>query len=313
MKKTIRLGTRGSPLALMQAEEIRCLLYVAYPDLTNDTDIEVVPIRTTGDWKPEHKDRRFVEMGGNKGLFTKEIEEALLNNYIDMAVHSMKDIASVLPNGLSIGAITERNDPHDAFIGRVAHTLDELQKGSVIGTSSLRRQAQILAQRPDLRVVPLRGNVETRLKKLEDGLADATLLGVAGLARLDMTTRISSIFSSQIMLPAAGQGALGIEIRESDEDMRRFLLPLNHADSFTCVTAERAVMRAIDGSCHTPAGAYATVDSAGQLSLEALVARANGTNMLRLKASGDAKEADTIGERLGTLLREQSPADLFAV
>jgi hydroxymethylbilane synthase len=312
MKKKIRIGTRSSPLALIQAETIRDRLFAASPRLQAEADIEIVPIRTTGDWRPEHKDRRFIEMGGNKGLFTKEIEEALLGDHVDMAVHSMKDVASTLPPGLDIGAVLERADARDAFIGRAAHTLEELPKGAVVGTSSLRRQAQILAQRPDLRVVPLRGNVETRLKKLEDGLADATLLAVAGLTRLGFEARISSILSVSQMLPAAAQGALGVEIRAADHDMHALLASINHAPTLSCVTAERAVMRAIEGSCHTPAGAYATLTSAGQIAIEALVARADGSDLIRLAATGDARDADSIGEALGRDLRSRSPADLFA-
>jgi hydroxymethylbilane synthase len=311
MKKKIRLGTRGSPLALVQAEKIRAQLLAAHPHIADELEIEIIPIRTTGDWRPEHKDRRFIEMGGNKGLFTKEIEEALLGEHIDMAVHSMKDVASILPPELDIGAITERVDPRDAFIGRNVSTLADLPSGAIIGTSSLRRQAQILAQRPDLRVVPLRGNVETRLKKLEDGLADATLLAVAGMTRLGVDSRISSILPIHTMLPASAQGALGIEIRKNDDEIRAFLSPLNHTDTAFCVTAERAVMRAIDGSCHTPAGAYATLLPSGQLTIEALVARADGTSMLRMTATGETKAADSIGEKLGQELRSRSPDDIF--
>jgi len=224
----------------------------------------------------------------------------------------MKDVASVMPHGLEIGAVTLRADPRDAFIGRVARTLAELPAGAVVGTSSLRRQAQILAQRPDLRVTALRGNVETRLKKLEDGLADATLLAVAGMTRLGVEARISSILPIAVMLPAAAQGALGIEIREGDEEIRALLAPLNDSTTLICVTAERAVMRAIDGSCHTPAGAYATLTETGELTIEALVARADGSAMVRLSATGATKDADSIGETLGQNLRSRSPADLFA-
>jgi hydroxymethylbilane synthase len=251
-------------------------------------------------------------MGGNKGLFTKEIEEALLADYIDLAVHSMKDVASTTPLGLDIAAITPRNDPRDAFIGRTAQTLDELKEGAVVGTSSLRRQAQILAYRPDLQVVPLRGNVETRLKKLEDGMADATLLAVAGMARLGVENRISSILPTTVMLPAAAQGALGIEIRTQDELMRKLLQPLNHNVSSLCVTAERAVMRAIGGTCNTPAGAYAVITKEGQLALEAIVARADGRNLMRLAATGPLANAEEIGDMLGQTLRQRSPSDLFA-
>jgi len=300
MKKIIRLGTRGSPLALIQTEQIRARLLQAHAHLHSDTDIEIVPIRTTGDWRPEHKERRFVEMGGNKGLFTKEIEEALLANYIDMAVHSMKDVESTLISALDMGAILTRGDPRDAFIGRIAQTLFDLPKGAVVGTSSLRRQAQILFLRPDLRVVPLRGNVETRLKKLEDGMVDATILAVSGMVRLGVDHCISSILSTSTMLPAAAQGALGVEIRKDDENARALL------------AAERATMRAIDGNCHTPAGAYATLTADGQLAIEALVARADGTDLIRLAATAPAKDAEQLGERLGLSLRQKSPKDLFA-
>jgi hydroxymethylbilane synthase len=312
MKKKCRLGTRGSPLALVQAEAVRDRLLAVHPHMAQEAEIEIVPIRTSGDWKPEHKDRRFIEMGGNKGLFTKEIEEALRDDRIDMAVHSMKDVASFMPDGLALGAIVERVDPRDAFIGRHVKTLAELPAGAVVGTSSLRRQAQILAQRPDLRVVPLRGNVETRLRKLEDGLADATLLAVAGMARLGVYARIGSILTTVEMLPAAGQGALGIEIRDDDREMRDLLAPLTDNAAAVCVAAERAVMRAIDGSCQTPAGAYAVLLASGQLSIDALVARADGSALIRLSATGNPTDAEAIGEALGHNLRASAPGDLFA-
>ena len=311
MKKTIRLGTRSSPLALIQAEEVKRRLLEAWPHLCAEAEIEIVPIRTTGDWKPEHKDLRFIEMGGNKGLFTKEIEEALLSDHIDIAVHSMKDVSTLLPQGVMIGAIIERADPREAFIGRTVPTLDDLPSGSVVGTASLRRQAQILAQRPDLRITPLRGNIETRLKKLEEGMADATILAVAGLARLGLQSRISSFMSVEAMLPASSQGALGAEIRIGDDDICALLAPLNDAASYVCIAAERAVMRVIDGNCHTPAGAYARITDAGLLELEALVARADGTDLLRLSAVGKGEEAEALGEELGKNLKSRSPADIF--
>ena len=312
MKKTIRLGTRGSPLALIQAEDVKHRLLRARPDIANELEIEIVPIRTTGDWKPEHKDKRFVELGGNKGLFTKEIEEALADDHIDVAVHSMKDVPSILQPEFALAAIIERADPRDAFICQKAHRLEDLAEGAVVGTSSLRRQAQILAVRPDLRVVPLRGNVETRLKKLEDGLADATILAVSGLARLGVESRIASILPTTIMLPAGSQGALGVEIRAADDDLREIFAPIDHAPTRDCITAERAVMRAVDGTCNTPAGAYAVIGKEGLLEIEALVARSNGQDLIRLQARGPAEEAEKIGEELGTALRQQSPADLFA-
>ena len=308
MKKKIRLGTRGSPLALLQSESIKRRLIEKQPDLF----VEIIPIRTSGDWRPEHKDKRFVEMGGNKGLFTKEIEDALESKHIDIAVHSMKDVPSTLPPQFDLGAILLREDARDAFIGRTAKTIDDLPQGATVGTSSLRRQAQLLACRSDLRIVPLRGNVETRLQKIEEGQADATLLAVAGMVRLGLEQRISSILPITRMLPAAAQGALGVEIRRDDADIRDILSALNEADACACVTAERAVMRAVDGTCNTPAGAYATLTSSGQIALEAFVARADGTDMLRLAATGNRENADQIGELLGQNLRKRSPDNLFA-
>ncbi len=312
MKKNIRLGTRGSPLALVQAEEVQKKLRAAHPNLGSEAEIEIVPIRTSGDWKPENKERSFIELGGNKGLFTKEIEEALQSGHIDMAVHSMKDVASWLPPGLEIAVVLERIDPRDIFIGRKVRTLDELPSGATVGTSSLRRQAQILARRPDLRVVPLRGNVDTRLKKLSDGIADATLLAVAGMTRLGVTAQISSIMETDIMLPAAAQGAIGIEIRNGDEDMRRLLAPLNDADTHACVNAERALLRVLDGSCQTPIAALARLTAGDRITLDALVARPDGTSLIRLQHSGPVRQAETIGADLGHKFKGMLPADFFA-
>lgn len=311
MKNTIRLGSRGSPLALIQAEDVRKKLKNVHPNM--GSNIEIVPIRTTGDWKPEQKDKSFIELGGNKGLFTKEIEEALLSGHIDMAVHSMKDVASVLPPGLAIAALLERVDARDAFIGRNVRALHELPAGSVVGTSSLRRQSQILALRPDLKVVPLRGNVETRLKKLNDGLVDATLLAVAGLTRLNMTQHISSILDFDIMLPAAAQGVVGIEIRQDDEDLRQLLMSLNDRPTRQCVTAERALLKILDGNCQTPIGVYAHHVANDQLKLDAIVARKDGTGKIQLSDTAPAQDAEKLGIQLGTKLKSMMSDDYFAV
>jgi len=311
MQKTIRLGTRGSPLALIQAEEVKKRLITAHPEIGRNAVIEIVPIRTTGDWKPEHKERSFIELGGNKGLFTKEIEEALLSSHIDMAVHSMKDVASSLPDNLEIAAILERLDPRDAFIGRQARTLDELPKGATVGTSSLRRQSQLLAHRPDLRIVPLRGNVDTRLKKLADGFADATLLAVAGLMRLDMLDRLSSIMSTDVMLPAAAQGAIGIEIRKDDAAMQEWLKPLNAPDTFICIATERALLKALDGSCHTPIGVFAKI-AGDKIALEVKVARANGTSLFHLTETTPRQDAESFATEIGLKLKAQLPPDIFS-
>lgn len=312
MKKTLRLGTRGSPLALLQAEETRKKLFSTHPGLLETVEIEIVPITTSGDWRPEHREQSFRELGGNKELFTKEIDEALLNGHIDMAVHSMKDVATWLPDRIEIVAISERIDPRDAFIGRDVRRLEDLPKGAVVGTASLRRQAQILAYRSDLRVVSLRGNVETRLKKLADGQADATLLAMAGLTRLGLQDRASSILSTDIMLPAAAQGALGVAARKDDDEMRSLLQAINQPDAAVCVAAERAFLRKLDGSCHTPIGALAHLKSGGRLHLEGVVAEAGGTSVVRMKIDAPAAEAERIGEELGGRIKEALPANFFA-
>lgn len=312
MKKTVRLGSRGSPLALIQAGEVQKKLFEAHPGLDQTLDIEIVPIRTTGDWKPEHQERTFMEMGGNKGLFTKEIEEALLSGHIDMAVHSMKDVASVLPEKLEIPVVLERLDARDAFIGRDAKTLDDLPIGATVGTSSLRRQSQLLARRPDLNIVPLRGNVDTRLRKLSEGIADATLLAVAGLMRMSATNRISSILDMDVMLPAAAQGIVGVEIRRGDKELQELLAPLNDQSTQLCVIAERELLRILDGSCHTPIGVHAHILDRGNMKLDVLVARADGTSVVRLSETGLAKNAEALGQELGYKLKAQLPLDFFA-
>jgi hydroxymethylbilane synthase len=312
MKKILRLGSRSSPLALLQAEEVRKKIFAANSGFENEAEIEIVPIRTNGDWRPGSRETSFRDNGGNKELFTKEIEEALFDGHIDMAVHSMKDVASVLPAGLEIVAMLERTDPREAFIGRAARTLDELPSGATVGTSSVRRQAQTLARRPDVRIVPLRGNVETRLKKLANGHADAILIALAGLIRLGLQERASSIFEIDDMLPAAGQGAIGIEIRHGDDDIRRLLMPVNSRATFTCVSAERALLKKLDGSCATPIGALAAFTSADEITLEGLVAKPDGTSVVRMKASGAAAEADLIGTELGDKMKSRLPPDFYA-
>ena len=311
MKKILRLGTRGSPLALIQAEDVRAKLRAAHPRLRVETDIEIVPIRTSGDWRPSHKERTFLETGGDKGLFTKEIEEALIAGVIDMAVHSMKDVPSRLPDSLDIAALLERADPRDAFIGKDASTLNELPAGAVIGTASLRRQAQVLAKRPDLRVAPMRGNVGTRLTKLANGDADATILALAGLQRLGIDNCVSSILEPEVMLPSAGQGALGIEIRRDDEDMRALLEPVHCASTAACVNAERAFLLVLDGSCSTPVAALAQEKNDGQLALEVLAARPDGTDVIRLNRHGAASDAIALGHELGEQMKNRLPPDFF--
>lgn len=312
MKKTLRLGSRGSPLALIQAEEAKKTLFSAHPGLAEMVTIEIVPILTSGDWKPEHREQSFRELGGNKELFTKEIDEALLNGHVDMAVHSMKDVGTHLHQQIVIATYLKRVDPRDAFIGREVKRLEDLPKGATIGTASLRRQAQILAHRPDLRIVSLRGNVETRLKKLADGQADATLLALAGLTRLGLENRASSILSTDIMLPAAAQGAIGITARKDDEEVCKLLRAINHNETAVCVTAERAFLRKLDGSCHTPIGALATLSSNGELYLDGVVAEMSGTSVVRMQTTAPTSAAEKMGEDLGARIKEKLPANFFA-
>ena len=311
MKKILRLGTRGSPLALIQAEDVRAKILAANPHLANEISVEIVPIRTSGDWRDDQKQRMFLETG-DKSLFTKEIEEALMAGTIDMAAHSMKDVPSKLPDGLIIPAMLERADPRDAFISNEASRLEDLPAGASVGTSSLRRQAQILAKRPDLKVVPLRGNVDTRLKKLFNGEASATILALAGLKRLGLSSKATSILDPEVMLPSAGQGAIGIEIRDNDNDMRGLLAPVHSGATGLCVDAERAFLQAIDGSCTTPIGALAQLSADGNLKLDVLAAKPDGSTVVRMDRKGSAQNATSIGETLGNEMKSKLPPDFFA-
>jgi len=287
----IRIGTRGSPLALAQAHEVRDRLIAAHPRLGEDGAITITIIRTTGD---AITDRTLAAIGG-KGLFTKEIELALSDGMIDIAVHSMKDMPTTLPDGLVIDCILPREDPRDAFFSRDGVGLRELRSGAIVGTASLRRQAQILALRPDLTVVPFRGNVETRLDKLKDGRVEATLLAQAGLNRLKLATRATEILPIETMLPAVAQGAVGIERRADDDRTAAWLAPLNDPLTERRVAAERALLAALDGSCRTPIAAYASFDGT-TLALSALILRPDGTQRYSAARSGGSADA----ERLGT-------------
>jgi hydroxymethylbilane synthase len=250
----VRIGTRGSKLALAQAYQLRDRLIAVHGFAEADFDITI--IKTAGDIIT---DKPLAEFGG-KGLFTKEIEDALLDADIDVAVHSMKDMPTKLPEGLDISCFLPREDVRDAFISRKAARLSELPRNAVFGTSSLRRQAQIKQLRPDLRVIPFRGNVGTRLRKLDDGLADATLLAYAGLRRLDMTGEVTALMETNEMLPAIAQGAIGIETRIGDERMNGLLAALHDRPTAICVAAERAFLAELDGSCRTPIAGLATLD-----------------------------------------------------
>jgi len=303
----LRIGTRGSPLALIQAEATRARLAAAHPELAAPDAIEIVPIRTTGD---AVRDRTLAAIGG-KGLFTKEIEEALLSQAIDLAVHSLKDMATVLPEGLAIVCHLPRADPRDAVITPRAGRLLDLPRGAVVGSSALRRQAQLLRARPDLRVVPIRGNVETRLRKIEEGKADATLLAVAGLVRLGMESRITEILPTDLMLPAPAQGTIAVEARLSDARVLRYLAPIDDPATAACSAAERALLAALDGSCRTPIAALAEIDGEGRLTLRARIIRPDGTRCHDATRSGAVADAARLGQDAGTALRAEAGPGFF--
>ncbi len=298
----LRIGTRGSPLALAQTEEVRRRLADAFPELGEAGAVETVTITTSGD---KFLDRTLADIGG-KGLFTKEIDEALLVGRIDLAVHSMKDLPTWLPEGIALACMLPREDPRDAFIGRAGDTLDGLAPGSVVGTASLRRMAQVLHRRPDLRVTPLRGNVQTRLAKVAEGAVDATLLAMAGLNRLGMADAATAVIETDYILPAVAQGAIGLTCRVADDGVAAWLVALDHASTTTEVTAERAMLEALDGSCRTPIAALARLDGNGSLTLTGLVARPNGSEVLRVSRAGPPEQARSLGWDAGMELRERA-------
>jgi hydroxymethylbilane synthase len=303
MADVLKIGTRGSPLALVQANDVRDRLLAHHADLT----VEIVVIKTTGD---QVQDRSLAEIGG-KGLFTKEIEEGLFSGDIDLAVHSMKDVETALPDGLGISTILPREDPRDAFISSRAPSLAELPAGAVVGTSSLRRQAQVRHLRPDLEIVPFRGNVETRLRKLEEGVADATFLAYAGLRRLGMAEVATQIVDPAEMLPAVAQGAVGIEIRVNDALVQNYLRPLNDSPTAQRVLAERAMLAELDGSCRTPIAALAEFVRPDTLQLRGLVASHDGRTVHEVTRRAPVAEAEAMGIDAARALRDHMGSDFF--
>ena len=291
MPRTIRIGTRGSTLALQQTQVAVNLLKATWPDLR----AEIIEIRTTGD---RIQDVPLTKIG-DKGLFVKEIEEALLDGRIDWAVHSVKDLPSQLPEGLVVGMIAERADPRDALVARRSVTLATLPEKAVIGTSSLRRRAQLLHWRPDLRIVPVRGNVDTRLRKLESEGLDAIVVAVAGLLRLGWADRISDIIPPEICLPAVGQGALGVEMRRDDQGARRLFQPLTSPAIQAAVTAERSFLAHLEGGCQVPIAAWSTVEG-DELLLRGMLSDVDGSTLLR----ADQRGAIQAPEQLGFVLAE---------
>lgn len=300
----LRIGTRGSPLALVQARLARAQL--AQTLATNEDAIEIVVIRTSGD---AIQDRPLSEVGG-KGLFTKEIEEALLGNRIDLAVHSAKDMPTFSQSGLTLAACLEREDPRDVFISRKARSLMELPRGATLGTASLRRQAVAKAIRADLNIVPLRGNVETRLRKLDEGEADATLLALAGLKRLGLAGQATHIMSVEEFLPAVAQGAIGLEARADDKRTRDILARIDHADTSIAITCERAFLAELDGSCKTPIAGHATL-TGNTLHFRGLIARPDGSAAHDIAGNGHLRDAAQIGEEAGRELKHAAGPGFF--
>jgi hydroxymethylbilane synthase len=301
----LRIGTRGSPLALAQTHQVRVKL--AHAHRVSEEAISVCVIRTSGD---AIQDRPLSEAGG-KGLFTKELDLALLNDEIDLAVHSGKDIPTLLPDDLLIPGFLEREDARDCFISRIAKRLEELPHGARVGTASLRRAAQVKHVRRDLLTPLLRGNVETRLRKIEAGEIDATLLALAGLKRLGLQEKATMILSTRDFLPAPGQGAIGLMIRANDQCMQDCIAPIVHQPTSLAVAAERAFLHALDGSCRTSIASLAEIAN-GQLSLRGMVLRPDGSEVFEVQRSGPAADAVTIGESAGRELLARLPAGVLA-
>ncbi|MFZ3072060.1 MAG: hydroxymethylbilane synthase [Thermodesulfobacteriota bacterium] len=300
-KKLLKIGTRASMLALWQANWVKSEI-----EKRHGLTVELVKIKTTGD---KITDVPLAKVGG-KGLFVKEIEEALLSREVDLAVHSMKDVPTVFPEGLFLKAITKREDPRDALISRHGKKLLELPKGANIGTSSLRRQSQLLKARPDLNIGQLRGNLDTRLKKLEQGVYDAIILAGAGLNRLGLAEKITELIEPDVMLPAIGQGALGIETRTDDAYVNGLVEFFDHHDTSVAVRAERAMLKRLDGGCQVPIAAYGIVKG-DELRLTGLVASVDGLRIIKDVISGKATDAETLGVTLGERLLKAGAKEIL--
>jgi len=293
------LGTRGSELALKQAEQVKNRINVIHPNL----DLEVRVIKTSGD---KLKEASLASFGG-KGLFVKEIEEALFQGEIDIAVHSLKDLPTELPDGLAIGAVLEREDPREAWISPLGMTMEMLPPDKQVGTSSPRRMAQLLRRRPDLEVVPLRGNIHTRLRKASD--LGAVVVALAGLKRLDLEGRVTEVLKTKDFLPAASQGALGLETRVDDTRAEEIAGELHHKETGIAISAERAFLRKLEGGCQVPAGALGRIESNGSLVLEGMAAETSGEPFYREQVAGSPAEAENLGQRLAEELLRQGAGE----
>jgi hydroxymethylbilane synthase len=306
MTTALRIGTRGSPLALVQAEAVRAALAAA--EGLDPSAIEIVPMRTTGDLS---RDRPFSESGG-KGIFTKEIDEALLSGRVDVAVHSAKDVQTVLPAGLAIGASPLRADPRDALLSRGGVLLDALPHGARLGTASVRRQALALRLRPDLQISLLRGNVQTRMDKMNAGECDATILAKAGLDRLGLAMHAAETLDPRRFPPSVAQGIIAIEMREGDARMAAVLAKIDHAETSIALRTERAFLLALDGSCRTPIAGHARV-SAGTIDFTGLVIAPDGISFAEVARTGSAADAETLGRDAGLELLRRAPPGALQV
>ena len=303
MIKKITIASRESPLAMWQAEHIKTQLNLLYPDLT----IQIKGFKTQGDII---LDKSLATIGG-KGLFIKELEQALLNKDADLAVHSMKDLPMNIMEDFQLAAITKREDPRDAFISELYNSFDDLPAGSLVGTSSLRRQSQIKAKYPHLEIRPLRGNLQTRLNKLKKGDYAAIILAAAGLIRLGLKEKITMFLETNISIPAVGQGALGIEILSGNEELHTLIKPLNDENSARCVLAERMVSRSLAGSCTVPLGAYAFIEKES-LIINGFVATPDGNHFIHAETKGDKAQFYSLGESLSQLLIDQGAKELLS-
>lgn len=308
MAEPLRIGTRGSPLALAQAYLTRKLLMEKYPELNEEGMIEICVMKTQGDMV---LDKSLMELGG-KGLFTKELDTALLGNEVDICVHSMKDVPTWLPEKTVLPCTLERETTNDAFIAGDENikSLADLPDGAVIGTASLRRQAQLMAKNPTWKCVNFRGNVQTRLRKLDDGVVDATLLAIAGLNRMDMQGCATAVLDWDEMLPAVAQGAIGIQCRDDDERSLNYIKGLNHEDTFVCVTCERAFLEALDGNCKTPIAGQAKIID-GKLHFRGLISMPDGSVMYRTESVGETADAYAIGKAAGEKLKAEAGESFF--
>ena len=302
--RLLRIGSRGSPLALVQARQVQTALAVACGIVAEQFEIEI--IRTSGD---KIQDRPLADAGG-KGLFTKEIEEALLSGAIDFAVHSSKDIPAVLPAGLTLAAFLPREDPRDALVSSKAKTLGELPRNALVGTSSPRRQALLMRARPDLRIAPLRGNVETRLRKIEASEMDAAVLAVAGLKRLGLFSAMATALEVEEFLPAAGQGAIAIETRAADESARAHAAAVDDTDTHTALAAERAFLAALGGSCRTPIACHARLDG-DAVRFRGLIAKTDGCDAIEVSRQGRRTDAAALGADAGHEIRARAGDGFF--